>query len=112
MTYPFGPVVILILRGVATGTDADGNDTFTPAAGVPIRAQYFRAGPGSEALGSQDTVTDQPEVGFYPDTVLTAFDRVSVGGVLYDVDGSPNPTVNPFTGTNFGLVVKLKMVTG
>lgn len=111
MTYPFGPTVTLLTRGAATGTDQDGNDVFTPTP-TPVQAQYFRPGSTTEILGSQDTVTVQPEVGFYPGTVLTPFDHVLIGGVVYDVDGAPQPVVNPFTGTNFGTVVKLRSVTG
>jgi hypothetical protein len=43
---------------------------------------------------------------------VSAVDAVRVAGLIYEVDGSPNEMVSPWTGKDFGIVVKLKRVTG
>lgn len=111
MTFPFGPTVTLITRGDPTGIDADGNDVYTPTSAT-VTAQFFNPGTSSEILGNQDTVISQPELGLPPGTVVGPIDAVTVGGVTYEVDGSPNSPTNPFTGWAPGVVVKLKQVTG
>lgn len=93
-----------------SGQDADGNDEYTTVS-TSVPGCLFAPGPSAETLGNQDTVTDQPTLYAPTGTAVNAIDAVIVPGFgMYEVDGSPN--VWPGNPTGFGVVVKLRAVSG
>jgi len=109
VTFPF-PQTVTVVRRVKSGTDGFGNDVFTTAtADVP---GAFNPGTSAELVQGQDLLTVQPSVYLPAGTDVAAIDAVQVGGELFEVDGSPNVWVNPFTGWAPGVEVKLRRVTG
>jgi hypothetical protein len=109
VTFPFGQAITLIRR-VKAAPDAFGNDTWTTATSTVSGA--FNPGTSVELVQGEDVLTTQPTVMLPPGTQVAAVDAVQVDGDIYEVDGSPNAPVNPFTGWAPGVVVKLKRVTG
>lgn len=111
MNFPFGITVTLITR-TPTGQDALGNDVFTDTT-VDVANCFFDPGGSVELVQGQDMVTTKPTL-YLPDEALTVgpFDQVVVDGVKYEVDGTPNYPVNPWTGWAPCIVAHLKVVTG
>jgi hypothetical protein len=109
VTFPFGTPITLVKRAKAA-PDALGNDTWTTTDVVTSGA--FNPGSSAELVQGQDLLTQQPTVYLPPDVDLTAVDAVVVYGEQFEVDGAPKRWVNPFTGWNPGVEVKLKRVTG
>jgi hypothetical protein len=109
VTFPFGVPITLLTR-TKGAPDALGNDTWTTTS-TTVRGA-FNPGSSSEAVQGQDLLTVQPSVYLPAGTVVGAVDAVQVDGQTYEVDGSPNDWVNPFTGWNPGIEVRLKRVTG
>ena len=109
MTFPFGEPITLITR-TKGAPDARGNDTWTPTTTTVTGA--YNPGTSVELVQGQDLLTVQPSVYLPPGTVVSAIDAVQVAGLTYEVDGSPNEMTSPWTGKDFGIVVKLKRVTG
>lgn len=109
MTFPFA-IPVTVLKSTVTGIDQYGVDvkTWTPRA----TSGAFDPGGSVELVQGQDMVTTSPTVFLPPNDPITAYDRVTVAGLTYEVDGGPNSYLNPFTGWNPGTVVKLKQVTG
>lgn len=109
MTFPFSQPIIL-RRRTKNGTDSFGNDVWsTTDTTVP---GVFKPGTSVELVQGQDLLTVQPSVYLPPGSVVSAVDVVLVGGVAYEVDGSPNEWDSPFTGWRAGVEVKLRRVTG
>jgi hypothetical protein len=104
------PTPILLLTRTLAPRDADGNDTYTTVQTVTQGA--FDPGGSTELVQGQDLVITQPTVLLPPGTAVGPLDAVSVAGVTYEVDGSPNAYTSPFTGWQPGVVVKLRAVTG
>lgn len=109
MDFPYGVPVTVVTR-TASGRDADGNTTWTETSVTVTGA--FAPGGSSELIQGQDTVITQPTVYLPSGTAVQPTDRVTVAGLTYEVDGSPNEWINPFTGSDFGVEVKLQRVTG
>lgn len=106
----FGETVTLLARS-RNGVDADGNDIFTSAS-TTVAGCAFDPGGSVEAVQGRDAVITTPTVYLPPGTAPKSIDAVTVRGVTYEVDGSPNALTSPFTGWSPGVVVKLKAVTG
>lgn len=109
MDFPFGQPIVVEHRA-ASGRDGDGNTTWTVTTQTVTGA--FAPGGSVERVQGQDVVVAQPTVYLPEGTAVAATDRVQVGGVTYEVSGSPNPWTNPFTGWAAGVEVKLVAVTG
>jgi hypothetical protein len=109
MDFPFGDLITVSTR-TPTGRDGDGNTTYTTVNTV-VRGQFVPAG-SVEILQGQDIVVSQDTVYLPAGTVVQPVDRIVVGGVTFEVDGSPNSPVNGFTGWAPAVVVKLRKVTG
>lgn len=109
--YPFGETVVLITRGAATGRDADGNDVHAPVETVldfvPV---WPRA--SSESVQGQDTTVIGITALVPADTDVSSIDALRVYGVTYEVDGEPGRYRSPLTGSNPGIELQLKRVTG
>lgn len=109
MIYPFGDPVTLHSRTV-TGQDTYGNDVLTDVTSTTVGA--FAPTGSTELIQGQDTVITQPSVYLPAGTDVTALDRVTIRGVTYDVDGTPQDWRHPVTGWQPGIVVRLQNVTG
>lgn len=109
--YPFAQQVTWVSRTVS-GQDAYGNDTFNEV--LTVTSAVFAPGGSTELTAGRDTVTTQPTL-YGVDTSLPvkATDVFLIGGQPFEVDGDPQVyQPNPFTGSQFGAVVKLRKVTG
>lgn len=108
--FPHGVPVTLHTRGVV-GQDAYGNDVYGDTDTV-VEGCAFDPGSSLELVQGQDMVRTQPTVYAPSGTAVTAVDALTVNGVRYEVDGSPNDYHSPFTGWGAGVVIRLKGVTG
>lgn len=109
MTFPFGDTITLHSRTV-TGHDTYGNDVYTSTDSTVVGG--FAPAGSAELTQGQDLVTTTPSVYLPAGTNVAAVDQVTVRGVTYDVDGSPQDWRHPFTGWQAGIVVRLQGVTG
>lgn len=107
---PFTQEVTLVRRTKGTVTDAFGNDTWAEVA-VTVPG-IFVPGGSTEQIQGQDLLVTQPTVYLPAGTDVGYLDAVIVAGDRYDVDGSPNAYVNPFTGWAPGIEVRLRRATG
>jgi len=101
---PFAQDVILHQRAVS-GTDSYGDDTWTDTQ-TSVKGVFYS---GQSAEASDQTVA-QPVVYLLDPTVdVTWLDAIEVGGVTYEVDGSPDVWApHPLTGWSAGIEVHLK----
>lgn len=109
MIFTFGEPITLVKR-TKGAPDAFGNDTWTTTETTVKGA--CNPGASVELVQGQDLLTVQPSVYLPADVDVSAVDAVTVAGLTYEVDGSPNLWVNPYTGWRAGLEVKLRRVTG
>ncbi len=115
MDFPYGETVVR-QRGVSTSnpysTEATELDWTTPTT-LTINGCAFDPGGSSEPTEQgRNAVITQPTVYAPPGSDITAADRLVVRSRTWLVDGDPAEYVNPFTGWEPGLVVKLKAVEG
>lgn len=110
MTFPFGETVILHTRTGSTD-DALGN-TVPTWLDVTIPGCFYDAGGSLELVQGQDQVTSQAVLYLPAGTVVGPADQVTVRGTRYEVDGSPNSDIQPWTGWAPPVAAKLKAVTG
>jgi hypothetical protein len=110
MTFQLGTPITLINRSV-TGVSPLGNDALGTAVTTVVLGG-FAPGGSTELVQGQDQIITQPTVYLPAGTNVTAIDRIVVAGQTFEVDGSPNPYCNPFTGWRTPVEVKLKVVTG
>ena len=115
IAVPFTTTVTLIRR-TASGADAYGNDTFTqtetPISGCVVWPRDGNGSGGNERTNNQDMVIVGYSVLFPPGTPVAPTDQVRYGGVVYEIDGSAGEWHSPFTGTDPGVLVALRRVTG
>ena len=109
MIFSFGRSVSLVRRS-KSGTDAYGNDVFATTSTVVAGA--FAPGGSTEQVQGQNVVITQPTLYLPPGTDVSAVDAIDIDGDRFEVDGTPTDWVNPFTGWNPGVEVRLKRVTG
>jgi hypothetical protein len=109
-SYGYGVTVTFHTR-TASGKDAYGNTTYAET-NVDVPNCGFDPGGSTELVQGQDMVRSQPTVYAPTGTVVGPIDQVTVNGTRYDVDGSPNTYVSPFTGWATPVVIRLKGVTG
>jgi hypothetical protein len=110
IAFGYGVTVTFHTRAV-TGQDAHGGDIYTDT-DTTVPNCGFDPGGSQELVQGQDIVTSQPTVYAPAGTVIGPVDAVTVNGTRYDVDGSPNAYVHPFSGWQTPVVVKLKGVSG
>lgn len=108
--FPFGQTVTLVTRTV-TGTDDDGNDVYTP---TPVPVENIPVWPtgSAELIQGQDTVTTHMTCLLPPSVDPSAADAVTIGDDTYEIDGQPQPYLDPFTGLAIGTEVNLTSVEG
>lgn len=110
-----GEPVVVIRDGTATGT----LDAYRrPIVGADV--EHTERGAAFAPVGTVETITVGRDAVTTRDTLyftrpgvdIVAADRVSVRGVVRDVDGDPERWVDPFNGREVGLVVRLKSTEG
>lgn len=104
-------------RGIASwekyagsGEDAHGNEIDTWD--QPVDVDYWRFNPGGSqepAESGHDRVITQPQL-YYPGPAFGPHDRVTVAGLLYEVDG--DTAVWDGDNISAGCVTRLKRVVG
>jgi hypothetical protein len=114
MLFPHGESVTFEALSVGA-EDAHGNPVDSYGSPVIVAGCAFDPGGTVESFEpGRDVVITSPRV-FIPSesTVpVSSRDRVTVRGVLYEVDGDPAVWVNPFTGWNPGRAVPLERAAG
>lgn len=110
MSYALGEPVTIRQR-IPAGLDAYGNAVFTDQTTI-VTGCAFSPGLSIEATQGRDTITSQPVAYLPAGTAVAGIDALTVRGVRYEVDGTPNVWRSPFTGVTRGIEVRLKGVTG
>ena len=111
MIAPFGRSMTLQSR-VVSGQDAYGKDVYTVVSTALTGVPVWPAGTGTEAMQGQDVLTDVHVALLPHGTVVDATARVVLGGRTYEVTGKPFDWASPLTGTQPGVQVSLKAVSG
>jgi hypothetical protein len=104
-------VTITLLSRTRSGTDADGNDTYTTTE-TPLPGAFVYPRTSSELVQGQDTVIVGLTLSAPPGTVIHSTDRVRVGTDVYEIDGAAADWTSPFTGWDAGVQAALTKVTG
>jgi hypothetical protein len=112
MTYPFTTTVQYVKRTRNGSGSAYSGTEWTDAAAVATEAVWAPGG-SAEVVQGGDVVTTQPTL-YAVDRSLgvSATDKFIVNGTPFEVDGDPQDFLNPYTGDQPGLVVRLRKVTG
>lgn len=97
-----------------TGQDPKGNDVESWAAPVDLGIYAFNPGVSSEPFvsGHDARVVTEPCVYAPPSAQVSARDRLTVRGVLFEVDGDPLDFRNPYGSEMDGLQINLRAVEG
>lgn len=107
-----GGELVIILRRAATGAqDRYHNDIYATTE-VPVYAAVRAAGSTETDSGSRDKVRDTIEVTVPPGTEVASSDRLRVRGLVYVIDGTPEPGNDPATGVASGIRITARRVTG
>lgn len=113
--FRFGQTVVLHTR-TKSGVDGDGNDVFSNTAAtftnVPVWPSDGNGNSSNERLQGRDTVISGYSIFLPAGTDVQAVDYVEVNGGTFEVSGLPGIYLNPFTGTNPGVLVNVTKVTG
>lgn len=105
-------VTVTVLTTTVVGRDAYGKDIVSTVSVDSPGWVIWPAGAGTEAVQGQDILTDTLVGLAPPGTAVAAIDKVVVDGRTYSVQGNPWPWKSPLTGTEPGVQVALKAVTG
>lgn len=110
--FSFGESVIF--EAVVTGSeDAHGNPVETWGAPVTVEGCAFAPAGSIESVEpGRNPVVTSPTVFAPAGTAVSARDRVTVRGLLYQVDGDPAVWHNPYTGSDPGVAITLERVGG
>jgi hypothetical protein len=109
---PMGGEVVVLLRRVKTGQNLYHNDVYGVVEVPVVGCAVNPLGSSEQDTGGRDKTVDTIEVTMPADTVVNRIDRLRVRGIIYDVQGTPEPIHNPITGADGGLRVIGKRVTG
>lgn len=109
----FGETVVVLRRTLLPTVDRYGNDRYAVTE-VPVPGCAVRVVSSQETLGAdaRDRVTDTLEVLMPPGTVVTAVDRLRIRGLVYEVDGAPDPQESSTTGVAAGVRVTARRLNG
>jgi hypothetical protein len=110
---PLGAETVTILRRVkVAGGDRYGNERYdTQELDVP-GAVVRITGNDEQAEGGGSSLATTLEVILPPGTAVEANDRLRVRGLVYEIDGIPEPQTDPMLGGNAGVQVIAKRATG
>lgn len=109
MNLPAGEPITVTSR-TQTGSDEYGDPIYmvTTVTVTGVLAPAI----GAETTSGQDQVITQPTAFLPAGTVVDSLSKLTIRGVDYEVDGTPEDWRSPFTGWQPGIVVPLKRVTG
>lgn len=109
--FPNGETVTVLRPGTPTrdgyGNDVPGADVETEVTGCAVWPRT-----SSEDVQGRQQVIDGLSAVLPYGTDVRPTDRVRRNGLLYDIDGDPGEWRSPLTGTEAGVQVDLKRVTG
>ena len=115
MLFPHGEPALFEHRVVGS-EDSHGNPTETFGTAVLVVGGAFVPGGSVESFTpGRDSVVTSPTYYIPGDAakpVISPRDRVTIRGLLFQVDGQPAEWVSPFTGWAPGIVVNLERVDG
>lgn len=110
MPLPFGET-LTVLR--STGVDGNGDPLPGSAASTTVDGcAVWPRGTSTETVAGQDTVIIGYSALLPPATDVLATDQIQWAGDLYEVEGEPGRYQSPLTGTQPGILVALRRVTG
>lgn len=102
---------VVFQRRTITDRDAHGNQTFTWA-DEPVEGCVVWPTGSTEETQGQDQTSDHLTVLAPYGTDVTAYERASVRGLLYEVLGVPAQWASPFTATKAGVEARLERIRG
>lgn len=113
---PQGDTVTILRPGLATqddyGNDVHGAPTEIPVAGCAVAPRDSTGAGSNEIVDARDTVITGLTLWAPYGTDIRATDRIRVGGLVYEVDGTSGSFRSPFTGSTGPVVATLELVTG
>lgn len=113
---PQGDTVTILRPGPATqdayGNDVPGAPTEIPVPGCAVAPRDGTGAGANEIVDARDTVITGLTLWAPYGTDIRATDRISVAGLVYEVDGRPGSFRSPFTGSTGPVVAALELVTG
>lgn len=112
MMLPFGVTVIITPQTRDNFGERTAGSPVTVEGCAAWRGSSSKAFGGSKATAGQETVTFTATLVVPPGTAITATDRVTLDGIVYEVDGEPVTWQSPLTGTQSGIEVTLRKVIG
>lgn len=110
MDFPYGETVTVVSR-VVSDQDEYGNDIFTTTTTDYSNVPVWQTG-SSESTQGADMVTSDLTIVLPVGADVSAIDKVQVSGADFEVAGSPWTPNSVWTGTQPGVIVQLKRVTG
>jgi hypothetical protein len=102
---------LTLIRRTPSGRDVYGNTVLTEQR-VPLPGCASWPETETEITGGRDTSITTRAALLPPGTVITEVDALEIGGVVYEMDGDPEVAVSPLTGTQGGVGVRVRRVTG
>lgn len=110
MPFTYGQTVTVERRTVS-GTDSYGNNVYSFVK-EDVDLCVVQPSASSEQLQFADQLTTGITVFFPPNTDLSYIDAIIVDGDVYEVQGTPNEWVSPFSGHVGPVQVQATKVTG
>lgn len=110
MDFSFGEPITVVTR-TKTGVDSYGDDVYTESS-VTVTGAFDPAIGYESTTQGGDTVVSQPQALLPYGTAVGPLSVLVIRGDRYEVDGTPNQWRSPFDGTEFGVAVPLRRVTG
>lgn len=107
-----GQTYTLITRTPNGAPDAYGNVIFTETSQQVSGCASWPETESENQTGTRDTSTVARYVLLPPGTVVTDVDALIIEGQRWEVDGNPEVAVSPLTGTQGGVEVRVKWITG
>jgi hypothetical protein len=105
--FPFGETVVLHTRTASAQRDPY-NKVLYSVSDTSVPGCAFDPGSSIESVQGRDLLVTQPTVYLPAGTSVRSVDAVTVRGVTYEVDGSPDGYTHPYTGWQTPVVVKLR----
>lgn len=102
---------VVFLRRTSGDRDSHGNQTFTWAE-EPIPDCVVWTTGSTEEIQGQDQTSERLTVLAPYGTDVSAYERATVRGLTYEVNGVPSQWASPFTATKAGVEVRLERIRG
>lgn len=102
---------VSIHRRVLNGVDEFGDDKYTDVA-TDVYPCSVQPGSSVEVIQGTEQLTSDIVVYVPAGTDVDAIDFLMIGGVKYEIQGSPNAGISPFTGFVPPVQIRANVVTG